>query len=160
MSKIITCLSSLALFAALVSGAPSASAAAQPDLQMSGVSAGGVAGLLDLAPATQEKEPEVDKSKIRYGKLGDVDLKDKETRIGLVNSKKVYLEIPAYKTVVSEKVKRGSARWIQLMEQATNQFRETLEKVAQKKGLKLIVEVGGVSGVRTIDLTDAIVEAL
>lgn len=107
---------------------------------------------------SQDEEPKVDASKVRYGKLADVDLK--ADKIGVVNSKKVYLEIPAYKTIVKDKVEKGSARYIQLMEEATAVYRSTLEKVAQDKGIKLIVETGGVSGVKTSELTDAIIEAL
>ena len=51
---------------------------------------------------SQDEEPKVDASKVRYGKLADVDLKT--DKIGVVNSKKVYLEIPAYKTIVKDKV--------------------------------------------------------
>lgn len=107
---------------------------------------------------SQDEEPKVDASKVRYGKLAEVDLK--KDKVGVVNSKKVYLEIPAYKTIVKDKVEKGSARYIQLMEEATAVYRSTLEKVAQDKGVKLIVETGGVSGVKTTELTDAIIEAL
>ncbi|MCH2101722.1 MAG: hypothetical protein MK209_07350 [Planctomycetes bacterium] len=55
---------------------------------------------------------------------------------------------------------KESARYIQLMEEATAVYRATLEKVAQDKGVKLIVETGGVSGVKTLELTDAIIESL
>ncbi|MAW61226.1 MAG: hypothetical protein CMJ94_10375 [Planctomycetes bacterium] len=114
--------------------------------------------ILPVTALVQDEEPKVDSSKVRYGKLADVDLaKDK---IGVVNSKKVYLEIPAYKTIVKDKIEKGSARYIQLMEEATAVYRSTLEKVAQDKSIKLIVETGGVSGVKTSELTDAIIEAL
>lgn len=107
---------------------------------------------------TQDDEPKVEKSKVRYGSLQDVDLtKDK---VGVVNSRKVYLQIPAYKTILDEKVVEGSARYIKLMEEATRVYREKLKAAAIDKGLKLVVEVGGVSGVRTSDLTDAIIESL
>mgnify|MGYP001479652834 CR=1 FL=1 len=59
-----------------------------------------------------------------------------------------------------DKIEKGSARYIQLMEEATAVYRSTLEKVAQDKSIKLIVETGGVSGVKTSELTDAIIEAL
>ena len=114
-----------------------------------------ISGSLALS---QEEEPKADASKVRYGKLAEVDLK--KDKVGVVNSKKVYLEIPAYKTIVKDKVEKGSARYIQLMEEATAVYRSTLEKVAQDKGVKLIVETGGVSGVKTSELTDAIIEAL
>lgn len=107
---------------------------------------------------SQDDEPKVDASKVRYGKLAEAELK--KDKVGVVNSKKVYLEIPAYKTIVKDKVEKGSARYIQLMEEATAVYRSTLEKVAQDKGVKLIVETGGVSGVKTTELTDAIIEAL
>ncbi len=107
----------------------------------------------------QEKEkPKVDANKVRHGSLADVDLaKDK---IAVVDSKKVYLEIPAYKAIVKDKIKKGSARYIKLMEEATALYRATLEKIANKETVKLIVEVGGVSGVKTTDVTDAIIDAL
>lgn len=110
------------------------------------------------SPHFQDEVPKVDQSKVRYGKLADVDLtKDK---VGVVNSKKVYLEIPAYKTILKDKIEKGSARYIQLMEEATAVYRSTLEKVAKDKSVLLIVETGGVSGVKTSELTDAIIEAL
>lgn len=118
----------------------------------------------EIAPANstsllvQDDEPKVNQSKVRYGKLADVDLaKDK---IGVVNSKKVYLEIPAYKTILKDKIEKGSARYIQLMEEATAVYRNTLEKIAKDKSVVLVVETGGVSGVKTSELTDAIIEAL
>lgn len=107
----------------------------------------------------QEKDkPKVDASKVRHGKLAETDLK--KDKVAVVDSKKIYLEIPAYKTLLKEKVKKGSARYIKLMEEATAVYRATLEKVANKESIKLIVEVGGVSGVKTTDLTDAIIDAL
>lgn len=106
----------------------------------------------------QEEEPKIDANKVRFGVLTEVDLtKDK---VAVVNSKKVYLEIPAYKTIVKEKVEKGSARYIKLMEEATEAFRMALAKVAKEKSIKLIVETGGVSGVKTSDVTDAIIEAI
>jgi len=102
--------------------------------------------------------PTVDKAKVRYGRVSEIDFE--KHKIGVVNSKKVYLEIPAYKTIVKDKVERGSARYIKLMEEATSSFRSALAKVAEKKSLKLIVETGGVSGVKTSEVTDAIIGAL
>ena len=119
----------------------------------------GWSSVVSSSPAlSQDEEPKVDASKVRYGKLAEVDLKT--DKVGVVNSKKVYLEIPAYKTIVKDKVEKGSARYIQLMEEATAVYRSTLEKVALDQGIKLIVETGGVSGVKTSELTDAIIEAL
>lgn len=106
----------------------------------------------------QEEEAKVDASKVRFGKLSEVDLK--KDKVAVVNSKKIYLEIPAYKTIVKDKVEKGSARYIQLMEEATALYRSTLEKVAKDKSVQLIVETGGVSGIKTTDLTDAIIESL
>jgi len=114
-----------------------------------------------MAPSwnSQEKdEPKVDAAKVRHGKLAETNLK--KDKVAVVDSKKIYLEIPAYKTLLKEKVKKGSARYIKLMEEATAVYRATLEKVANKKSIKLIVEVGGISGVKTTDLTDAIIDAL
>jgi hypothetical protein len=112
-----------------------------------------------LSAVIQEQDTaKVEKSKIRYGKLTEVDLK--KDKVAVVNSKKVYLAIPAYKTIVKDKVERGCARYVQLMEEATRVFRATLKKIAVKKGVKLIVEVGGTTGIKTTDVTDAIIEAL
>lgn len=110
------------------------------------------------ASMTLADEPTVDKAKVRYGRVSEVDFK--KHKIGVVNSKKVYLEIPAYKTIVKDKVDKGSARYIKLMEEATTAFRGALAKVAENKSLKLIVETGGVSGVKTSEVTDAIIGAL
>ncbi len=113
----------------------------------------------EAACYSQEKEKaKVNSGKIRHGKLADVNLE--KDKIAVINSKKIYLEIPAYKAIVKDKVKKGTARYIKLMEEATALYRATLEKVANKKSIKLIVEVGGVSGVKTTDLTDAIIAAL
>ena len=119
---------------------------------------GASTAMTGFSALSQDEMPKVDASKVRYGKLADVDLKT--DKIGVVNSRKVYLGIPAYKTIVKDKVEKGSARYIQLMEEATAVYRSTLEKVALDQGIKLIVETGGVSGVKTSELTDAIIESL
>lgn len=147
----------LAIFAAATGMAATSSAQVQQSLEPALEQAPN--GSMDTSWGDQEKEePKVDSAKVRHGKLADVDLK--KDKIAVVDSKKVYLQIPAYKTIVKDKIKTGSARYIKLMEEATALYRTTLEKIANKESVKLIVEVGGVSGVKTTDLTDAIIDAL
>jgi len=113
----------------------------------------------ESAVYSQEKEkPKVDSGKIRHGKLSDVNLE--KDKIYVIKSRKIYLEIPSYKTILKDKVKKGTARYIKLMEEATALYRKKLEEVASKKSIKLIVEVGGVSGAKTVDITATIIAAL
>ncbi len=147
----------LAVFASATGMAVSSDAQVPQSLEPAAV--GAQEGLIASSWIVQEKEePKVDAAKIRHGKLADVDLK--KDKVAVVDSKKIYLQIPAYKTIVKDKIKKGSARYIKLMEEATALYRATLEKIANKESVKLVVEVGGVSGVKTTDLTDAIIDAL
>ena len=89
--------------------------------------------------------PNIDPSKVRYGNYSTFDA-TKNHLVGVVDSVKVYSEIPAYKTIKKEKLEKGTARYTQLMFECTKQFRASLSKVATSGKYKLIVEVGGVSG--------------
>ncbi|RMH01800.1 MAG: hypothetical protein D6702_10425 [Planctomycetota bacterium] len=102
---------------------------------------------------------EIDRSRIRYGNLADFD-PEKGHKVATVRSTEVYTEIPAYKTIVKEGIERGTARWIQLMKEATAQFKKALKTVAATENYVLIVEEGGISGYPTTDATTAIIDAL
>jgi CRISPR/Cas system CMR-associated protein Cmr5 small subunit len=101
----------------------------------------------------------IDDTKIRYGAKSRFD-ETKNHVIGVVDSKQVYRHTRAYKKIIGEKVEKGSARYSQLMLKATRQYKEVLEVVARDKNCVLIVEIGGVSGYPTIEVTKICVEHL
>jgi len=101
----------------------------------------------------------IDESKCRYGDVGSFKPKQGQ-KVGVVRSKEVYLEIPAYKTILKEKVKKGTARYNQLINEATVAFKKALGKVAKKGGLVLIMEEGGIQGYPTTDVTNGVIRAL
>lgn len=102
---------------------------------------------------------DVDKSKIRFGSLSDFD-PEKGHRVATVRSQDVYLQIPAYQTILKEGIEKGTARWNQLMQEATAQFKKALRTVAANGSYVLIVEEGGISGYSTTDASTAIIDAL
>lgn len=111
------------------------------------------------AQALQDQDKvKLDEKAIRYGKAADFD-PAKNSKVGTVRSTDVYNEIPAYQTIIKEKVDEGSARWLQLMREATQAYRGALEKVAGTDYV-LIVEEGGISGYPAADLTATIIQAL
>lgn len=102
---------------------------------------------------------ELDKDKIRYGKASDFDPKKKH-KVGTIRSKDIYLEIPAYQTIIKEKISKDSARWRILMEEATKVYKKAVKKVAKDGSFVLVVEEGGISGYTTTDLTNLVIEAV
>ena len=99
----------------------------------------------------------IDSSKIRFGSVKAYN--DKGGSVGLVDSKKVYGEIPAYKTIKKEKLKKGSARYNKLIGDATKVFKSSLKAVAKAESLNIVVEVGGVKDEpKTLDISQKIID--
>jgi hypothetical protein len=81
--------------------------------------------------------------------------------VGTVRSTEVYEAIPAYKTIKKEGVQEGTARWQQLMREATEAYKAALRKVASDNSFVLIVEEGGISGYEhASDCTASVIGAL
>ena len=121
----------------------------------------------EVLPVVELPEPvswvqdsvEIDKSKVRYGNFADFDA-EKGHKVATVRSTDVYKQIPAYQTIVKEGIERGTARWNQLMKEATAHFKKALKAVATSGSYVLIVEEGAISGYSTTDATTAIIDAL
>lgn len=101
----------------------------------------------------------LDRDKVKYGEASQFDSK-RGDKVGTVRSTEVYEAIPAYKTIRKEGVTEGSARWQQLMQEATTAFKAGLRTVASNQGLVLIVEEGGISGYSTSDVTASVTSAV
>lgn len=102
----------------------------------------------------------LDRDKIRYGDAANFDAK-RGDKVGTVRSTEVYEAIPAYKTIKREGVTEGSARWQQLMREATESYKGALRSVAGNQGVVLIVEDGGISGYSNVtDVTSAVIGAI
>ena len=101
----------------------------------------------------------INPDKIRYGDYHTFD-SSKNHLVGVVKSVDVYEHIPEYKTIQKEKVKKGTARYTQLMLTCTKKFRGSLSKVAATYSYKLIVEIGGVSDYPTTDVTKLVINGL
>jgi Mg2+/Co2+ transporter CorB len=101
----------------------------------------------------------IDHTKVRYGN-SDLFKEDKGYVVAVLDSKQVYSNIPAYKKISKEKVQKGSARYYQLMSEATKVYRNTLSKVARNNDYFLIVEVGGITGYPTTEITKICIEQL
>ncbi len=107
-----------------------------------------------------QDQVEIDKAKVRYGNLADFDA-EKGHKVATVRSKDVYKQIPAYQTIVKEGIEKGTARWNQLMKEATAQFKKALKAVATSGSYVLIVEEGAITGYdKTTDATTDIIDAL
>lgn len=100
------------------------------------------------------------RDKVRYGDASTFDAK-KSQKVGTVRSTEVYEAIPAYKTIKKEGVQEGTARWQQLMREATDAYKAALRKVAGDNSFVLIVEEGGISGYEHVsDCTASLIAAL
>lgn len=97
----------------------------------------------------------IDSDKVRYGNLKNF---KKGQTVHVIDSKKVYNKIPAYKTIIKKKLEKGSAEYTHLMLEATKLYKSTLGK----SGLRLIVEFDGVdeSLHNTEDVTQKIISLL
>ena len=102
----------------------------------------------------------LDRDKVRYGDASTFDAK-KAHKVGTVRSTAVYEAIPAYKTIKKEGIQEGTARWQQLMREATEAYKAALRKVASDNSFVLIVEEGGISGYEhASDCTSSVIGAL
>ena len=81
----------------------------------------------------------LDKSKVRYGDASKFD-SSKAHKVGTLRSKDVYAQTPQRKTIDREGIKPGTARYNQLMKDATTSYKAAVKKVATDKSLKLMVE--------------------
>lgn len=116
------------------------------------------AGPQFLAPGAVDGV-EVDPAKVEYGRLRD--FKPEEGKpVGEVRPKDVYLEIPAYQTILKERIEKGTARWNQLMREATAAYKRAIRRVGEQGGYVLIVQEGGISGYPTTDVTQEVIDAL
>ena len=102
--------------------------------------------------------PDVDgiiSSKIRWGTISKY---TEGQVVCIINSKEVYKNIPYYQTIIKEGIHQRSARYAQLMRQATTLYRSTLGKA----GIPLIVETDGVDKTlhKTEDVTQKIISLL
>ena len=77
-----------------------------------------------------------------------------------VRSKEVYLAIPAYQTLLEENPDKGSARYLQLMVLATNEFKAAISAVSEDKGIHVVAEEGKVSGYHVTDITLEVIKTL
>lgn len=114
-----------------------------------------------VRPATAEGTPERDTDRAPplriVGRVvyGDTTFFDPErTKVAVVDVQKVFERIPAYRTLVEEKVPKHRARYHILLSQANREFQQAVKNVAAKRGVDVVVEVGGVVGGRPIDITD------
>lgn len=99
----------------------------------------------------------VDRSKVRFGDV-EAFLKSQNGEVGVVESKTVYKSIPAYQTLINEKVKRDTARWFKLMSMATEEYKRCIKSVAESQKLVLVVEVGCITGYPVTSITNACIE--
>ena len=98
----------------------------------------------------------VDDTKVRYGDSRSF-MKSQNGAVAVIKSQNVYLELPSYKKIVKEKVKTGTARYTQLMEIATKNYKKLVAGVAKSQNLVLVVETGGISGYPTSDITNTVI---
>jgi hypothetical protein len=97
----------------------------------------------------------IDKDKVRYGNI--TNFKEGQ-KVYLVDSKKIYLQMKPYKTIIKKNLKKGSAERNKLMREATALYKSTLGK----SGYSLIVEIDGVDKTlhKTEDVTKKIISLL
>lgn len=96
----------------------------------------------------------IDRTKVYLG------LADAFVSPALIESTKVMETIPAIKTIQNDGIKKDTARWFVLMNEANQQFQKAIKSVAKDGGYDLIGEVGSVSGSRTIaNITDTVIAA-
>ena len=103
---------------------------------------------------------------VRRGTLGDFNA-ERGDAVGEVDSRKVYLAIPSYQTLRKENVRRGSAKWAILMQEATSAFSYALGRAARSSHCVLVVEKGSTRRIPSIpdkypvqDLTQACIASL
>jgi hypothetical protein len=95
-----------------------------------------------------------DRSKVYHG------LSDAFASPAVIESSKVMETLPAIRTLQDDNVKKNSAKWYVLMNEANQQFQKAVKAVAKDGGYDLVAEVGAVSGSRAIsNVTDAVITA-
>lgn len=96
----------------------------------------------------------IDRTKVYFG------CTDAFSSPATVDSTRLMEVLPPVKTIKEDGVKKDSARWFILTNEANQQFQKALKAVAKEKGHDLIAEVGAVTGPRVItDITDAAIKA-
>ena len=101
----------------------------------------------------------VDVNKILWGNISHFD-EDRKDKVAVVNSSTVYESIPEYQTIIREKIKRGTARYTQLILICTEKFKKTAKYVAVTYDYKLIVETGGVKDYPSTDVTQLMIDRI
>jgi len=81
---------------------------------------------------------EVDRAKVYYGNP------DAYTKPAVVHAPTVFKHIEAYKKIEQEGIKKDSARYFLLMQEANQAFREAVKKVALQEKVDLVGEKGTV----------------
>jgi len=113
-----------------------------------------------VSSLAKQDEVKLDRSKVRHGNAARFDAKG-SAKVATVRSTDVYAEITAYKTIQKEGVEKGSARYNQLIREATKAYKAALKKVAADGSYVLVVEEGGISGYSHVtDATADIIAAL
>ena len=87
--------------------------------------------------------PNIDTTLIKYGNITHFST-ERNDKVAVVNSRNIYKKLPSYMAIAKEGVKKGSARYYELMTKATKTYKRVLRAVAVKKNFVLIVERGGV----------------
>tara|TARA_R100001377_G_scaffold30056_1_gene16405 strand:- start:348 stop:698 length:351 start_codon:yes stop_codon:yes gene_type:complete len=96
--------------------------------------------------------PYINPNMVRHGQLSEFN-SDNKDRVGVIESTKIYEELPSVKLIRKDKLEQGTARYNKLMQTATNNYKKILKAVARDKNLVLIVELGGVKDYPTISVT-------
>ena len=87
--------------------------------------------------------PNIDTTLIKHGNISNFST-ERNDKVAVVNSRNIYKKLPSYMAIEKEGVKKGSARYYELMTKATKTYKRVLRAVAIKKNFVLIVERGGV----------------
>ena len=94
----------------------------------------------------------IDPTKVRFGDYKNFDV-EKNHKVGTIESKQVYIRIPAYEGIKTGKYEKGTAKYTQALKETTMEYRRVMRVTAKKNDLKLIVEMGGVSHYPSADIT-------
>jgi hypothetical protein len=96
----------------------------------------------------------LDRTKVYHG------LADAFSSPAVIEASKVMETLPAMKTIEGEGVKKSSARYFVLLNEANQQFQKAVKAVAKDQGYDLLAEVGAVTGPKTIpNATDQVIKA-
>ena len=95
----------------------------------------------------------IDQTQIRYGDYKNFDA-EKNHKVGTIESKQVYIKIPAYEGIKTGEYEKGTAKYTQALKETTMEYRRVMRVTAKKQDLKLIVEMGGVSDYPSKDITE------